>query len=278
MQRNLEIEARAGLKEAKRIVIKVGTSTVTYPGGAVDLENVERICRALANQMNQGVEVILVSSGAIAMGMNKMRENSRPGSLPEKQALAAIGQVALMNYYTRILAEYDHVAAQILLTKDDVDQDESRTNIINTFEALLEKKVLPIINENDSVSTREVLHNGTFGDNDTLSAIVAKICHADLLILLSDVDGLYDLDPHASKTDLVEAKMISFVPSITSEIEALGGDAGSMLGTGGMLTKIQAAKLANKAGIDMVITQGHRPEDISRILNGEQIGTLFAAK
>lgn len=274
VDRNPASSARQRLRHARRIVVKIGTSTLTYKDGAVDLENVERICRAIANQMNQGKQMILVSSGAIAMGMHKLREHRRPRTLPEKQAMAAIGQVDLMNYYTRILAEYGHVAAQILLTKDDIDNEDSRINLQNTFEALLQKRVLPIVNENDSVSTREVLHNGTFGDNDTLSAIVARLVHADALVLFSDIDGLYSADPHEQ-----DAELISYVPAVTAEIEALAGSTSAdSLGTGGMYTKVQAARVANNAGIDMVITQGHRPDELSAILNGEDIGSFFDSR
>ncbi len=274
-----ELQARARLREAKRIVVKVGTSTLTYADGAADLENLERICRALANQMNQGKEMILVSSGAIAIGMKRLRETKRPTGLPEKQAMAAIGQADMMNLYSRVLSEYGHIAAQILLTKDDVDDPDSRVNIENTFEALLAKSVLPIVNENDTVSTRELLHNGSFGDNDTLSAIVAEICKADALILFSDIDGLYDLDPHAELRDGEEpARLISYINEITPEIEALGGKSGSDLGTGGMKTKIQAARLAKSAGIDMVITQGHRPGELADILAGRPVGSFFSGR
>lgn len=275
----LELKARSRLRDARRIVVKVGTSTLTYADGAADLENLERICRALANQMNQGKEMILVSSGAIAIGMRRLREDQRPTTLPEKQAMAAIGQADLMNLYSRILSEYGHIAAQILLTKDDVDSEDSRFNIENTFRALLAKSVLPIVNENDTVSTREVLHNGSFGDNDTLSAIVAEMCEADALILFSDIDGLYDADPHViNETTGSPAKMISYIEAITPEIEALGGRSAGTRGTGGMQTKLQAAKVAMKAGIDMVITQGHRPGELADILEGEAIGSFFSGK
>lgn len=278
MENQVEREqaARLRLQEAKRIVVKIGTSTITYPDGSADLDNIERLCRAVANQMNQGKEMIIVSSGAVAIGMRKLREESRPTSLPEKQAMAAIGQADLMNLYGRILSEYGHIVGQILLTKDDVDDEDSRFNIENTFEALIAKRVIPIVNENDTVSTRELLHNGSFGDNDSLSAIVARIVSADALILFSDIDGLYDRDPNSA--DCGEAKLISYVDRITPEILALGGKAGSDRGTGGMYTKLLAAKLAGRAGIDMLITQGHRPDLLADILLGEQIGTFFSAE
>lgn len=293
-QSDRECQARQRLIHAKRIVVKVGTSTLVYPDGAADLENFERICRALANQMNQGKEMILVSSGAIAVGMKRLRMSDRPRTLPEKQAMAAIGQADLMNLYGRILSEYGHIAAQVLLTKDDVEEPKSRVNIQNTFNALLAKGVLPIVNENDTVSTRELPHNGTFGDNDNLSAIVAGICHADALVLFSDIDGLYDLNPQ-DEAARSRAKLISYVPEISTEIEHVAGASGTLgttgadyssgsaasnrsLGTGGMPAKIQAARIATEAGIDMVITQGHRPGDLAAILNGEKMGTFFEAK
>ncbi|MDD2214500.1 MAG: glutamate 5-kinase [Oscillospiraceae bacterium] len=263
---------RQQLRTVRRLVVKVGTSTVTHPNGAMDLLNIERLCRTLADLQSQGRQVILVSSGAIAVGMNRLRERKRPREIPEKQAYAAIGQAILINGYNRILAEYGQISAQVLLTRDDTDNPEALRNIHNTFMTLLDKGVIPIVNENDTVSTHEVFHNGTFGDNDKLSAIVARILEADLLVLMSDIDGLYNCDPHKYGA---EACLIDYVPKIDQEVAKLGGDAGS-LGTGGMKTKLAAARIAGAAGIPTVITQGHRPGDLDLILSGETIGTLFA--
>ncbi|NJP41027.1 glutamate 5-kinase [Oscillospiraceae bacterium HV4-5-C5C] len=263
---------RQRLKAVRRLVVKVGTSTVTHPNGAMDLLNIERLCRTLADLQSQGRQVILVSSGAIAVGMNRLRERKRPREIPEKQAYAAIGQAILINGYNRIMAEYGQISAQVLLTRDDTDNPEALRNIRNTFMTLLDKGVIPIVNENDTVSTHEVFHNGTFGDNDKLSAIVARILEADLLVLMSDIDGLYSCDPHKYGS---EACLINYVPEVNREVDKLGGEAGS-LGTGGMKTKLAAARIAGAAGIPTVITQGHRPGDLDLILGGETIGTLFA--
>lgn len=264
---------REALSHAKRIVVKVGTSTVTHEDGALNLESLEHICRMMTNQKHKGREVILVTSGAIAVGLHRLRLKERPTALREKQAIAAIGQVDLMNIYSRFLAEYDQVCAQILMTRGDVDDPATLANITNTFEALMEKGVIPIVNENDTVSTKEVFFNGTFGDNDILSAIVARIVKADALILLSDIDGLYDKDPHAYP----DAQFISEVDKIDEDIIAGAGGQGSWRGTGGMLSKIRAASAATQYGIQMVITHGGKPWLVNDILNGQEIGTWFKA-
>lgn len=264
---------RENLKNCKRIVIKVGTSTLTYDNGRANLVNIERLCRAISNQMNQGREVILVSSGAIGIGMGRLRIKERPDSIREKQAIAAVGQCELMNLYSRFFSEYNYVPGQVLLTKDDIEDEITRDNITNTFSCLIEKEIIPVVNENDTVSTREIFHNGTFGDNDTLSAIVAELVHADLLILLSDISGLYDSDPRQNEN----AKLIHTVTEITPEIKSYAGDAGSNRGTGGMRTKIEAAKITSFAGIHMVIANGKDPSVIDEIINGERIGTLFVS-
>ncbi len=265
---------REKVSKAKRIVIKVGTSTITHENGRFNLTNMENLCRSIANLMNQGKEVILVSSGAIGVGVGKLRLPEKPRLIRDKQAVAAVGQSELMNMYSRILNDYNHIVAQILLTKDDIDEAVSRDNVSNTFEALLEKQILPIVNENDTVSTREIYHNGTFGDNDMLSAMVAVLTGADLLIILSDIDGLYDSDPRSNH----KANLIDHVSEITDEIEQLAGGAGTVRGTGGMRSKILAARIANVAGIDAVIANGSKPHSIDYILEQKAVGTLFSSQ
>ncbi len=260
------------IQDARRIVIKVGTSTLTYDNGRINIANMDHLCRSIANQMNQGKQVILVSSGAIGAGVGRLRLGEKPKSIREKQAVAAVGQCELMNMYAKTLADYGYVVAQILLTKDDIDEEITRTNICNTFEALIEREILPIVNENDTVSTREIYHNGTFGDNDTLSAIVAALVGADTLILLSDIDGLYTRDPRNHE----DATRIQFVPSINAEIEQVAGGAGTPRGTGGMRSKITAAGIAARAGIHTIIADGSTHWIVDRILSGEAIGTIFA--
>lgn len=264
---------RERLSQAKRIVIKVGTSTITHDNGRFNLTNMENLCRSIANLMNQGKEIILVSSGAIGVGVGKLRLTEKPKQIRDKQAVAAVGQSELMNMYSRILNDYNHIVAQILLTKDDIDEPQSRANVSNTFEALLEKQILPIVNENDTVSTREIYHNGTFGDNDTLSAMVAVLTQADLLIILSDIEGLYESDPRSNP----QAKLIEHVDRITDEIENLAGGAGTNRGTGGMRSKIVAARISTVAGIDTIIANGSKAHTIDHILEKKAVGTLFAA-
>lgn len=261
------------MASAKRIVIKVGTSTITHENGRFNLNNLEHLCRSIANQMNQGKEIILVSSGAIGVGVGRLHLKQKPKVMREKQAVAAVGQCELMNMYSRLLSDYHYVVAQILLTKDDIDDPVTRENICNTFQALLEREILPIVNENDTVSTREIYHNGTFGDNDMLSAIVARLVGADLLIILSDIDGLYDKDPH----EHADAALISTVAKIDDTIEAAAGGEGSNRGTGGMRTKLNAARIANEAGIDAVIANGSVSRIVDDVLEGRERGTLFLA-
>ncbi|MBP7401163.1 MAG: glutamate 5-kinase [Clostridia bacterium] len=264
---------RDKIRSARRIVVKVGTSTITYDSGRMNLTNLDHLCRAIADLRNQGRQVILVSSGAIAMGMAKLRLARKPATVREKQAVAAVGQCELMNIYSKLFAEYSYVAAQILLTRDDIEDELTRRNAVNTFEALLEKEVIPVVNENDTVSTQEILHNGSFGDNDTLSAIVAELTGADLLILLSDIAGLYDRDPHKHP----DARLIPLVTEVTEEIGRMAGGSGSARGTGGMATKIEAARIATLAGIDMVIADGSSADVISSVVEGREVGTMFAA-
>ena len=253
-----------------RIVVKVGTSTLAHATGRVNIRHMERLVKVLSDLKNAGNEIILVSSGAIAMGVGKMNLPGRPEDIPGKQAAAAVGQCELMYTYDRLFSEYSHTVAQILLTADDVENDARRTNFQNTMERLLALRVLPIINENDTIGTAEI----RVGDNDTLAAIVADSTHADLLILLSDIDGLYTADPHSD----ADAELIPVVREITPELEALAGTEGSALGTGGMVTKIRAAKRVTEKGCDMVIMNGDHAELLYDLLSGQSVGTRFVGK
>lgn len=253
-----------------RIVIKIGTSTLTHENGSTNLRRIEALCRIVSDIMNSGEEIILVSSGAIGMGVGKLGLRSRPSDIAGKQACAAVGQCELMYEYDKLFGEYNHTVAQILLTAPDLSCDDRREKFESTVERLLEYKVLPIINENDTVATEEIV----FGDNDTLAAKVAVTVEADLLILLSDIDGLYTADPRKDKS----ATLISEVKEITEEISALAGKAGSNRGTGGMETKIHAAKIATESGCDMIIANGSSPELLYSIIEGKSVGTRFFAK
>lgn len=261
---------RKNLSHCQRIVIKVGSSTLTHDSGAINLSRLDKLAQIIADLLNQKKEVVLVSSGAIAVGVSKLKLSERPKSTQEKQAAAAVGQGELMHLYSKFFSEYGHMVAQILLTKDVVEEDKKRINVINTFESLLNKGILPIVNENDTVATDEI----EFGDNDSLSALVATLIHADLLILLSDIEGLYDADPK----HFPEAQLISQVDIIDDELLAKAGGAGSNKGTGGMTTKLKAAQIATSAHIDMVIALGAQPEIVTDILQGKDIGTLFIAQ
>jgi len=262
---------RCVILDAKRIVIKVGTSTITYDNGRMNLRNMDRLARAISNLMNQGRQVVLVSSGAIGVGVGCLDLDKKPTLMRDKQAVAAVGQCELMNVYSRCFAEYSHVVGQILLTKDDLDESHSRENISNTLEALLEKGILPVVNENDTVSTAEIMYNGTFGDNDSLSAHVACLVKADVLIILSDIDGLYDSDPKNNS----EAKRVPVVSCIDQKMLDSAGGTGSKLATGGMHTKISAMSLVVSAGIAGVIAEGSQSQILEEILDGEDIGTFF---
>ena len=261
---------RATLKDVKRIVIKVGSSTITYGNGKRNFSRIDRLAREIADLANQGKEIILVSSGAVAVGVDRLGLVAKPKTIPGKQAAAAVGQGVLMHTYEKIFAEYGQIVAQVLLTRMDSVDRHRYTNSRNTFLALLEHKVIPIVNENDVVAIDEL----KIGDNDNLSALVAGIIDADLLIILSDIDGLYTANPQNDPN----AKLVPEVTDITPEIEASAGDAGSKVGTGGMFTKIQAAKMATSSGINMVIASGEEKDAISRILDGEEIGTLFVSR
>lgn len=267
-------DRRLILGNTKRIVIKVGTSTLTYDTGKVNFTRIDKLTRCISDLVNQGKEVVLVTSGAIGIGMGKLNLSERPKTTGEKQAVASVGQSELMHIYSKFFAEYGHIVGQILLTKNVVEEDDTRKNVINTFENLLKKSIIPIVNENDSVSTYEIKNIKNFGDNDTLSAVVSEIVKADLLIILSDIDGLYDKDPHSGE----ECKLIPVIKEISSEIDKIAGGAGTKRGTGGMATKISAARIATAAGVNMVIANGSDPEVIMRVVSGENEGSLFLAK
>ncbi len=252
-----------------RIVVKVGTSTLAHPTGLLNIRRVENLCRVLSDLKNAGNEIILVSSGAIGMGIGKLSLKSRPSDIPTKQAAAAVGQCELLYTYDKLFSEYRHNVAQILLTSSDIEDAQRRENFHNTLSRLLELGALPIINENDTVATEEI----SIGDNDTLSAVVAASIEADLLILLSDIDGLYDKDPHRC----TDAHIIPTVAEITDDILALAGGSGSSLGTGGMSTKLHAAQIVTGAGTDMIIANGEHPELLYDILEGKPVGTRFLA-
>lgn len=253
----------------KRIVVKVGTSTLAYKTGKTNIRRMKQLVMVLADLMNAGHEVALVSSGAIGIGVGKMGLSSRPKDTEGRQAAAAVGQCELMFMYDREFNEFGHIVGQLLITKSDVDDDERRTNLINTFNKLFEYGAIPIINENDSVAVDEIV----YGDNDSLSAIVAALIKADTLVILTDTDGLFDKDPSVHK----DAKLIPVVEKITPEIEELAGGSVSGLGTGGMLTKIHAAKIAAQAGIDTIIMNGDDPNNIYAAIDGSNIGTIFKA-
>jgi len=250
-----------------RFVIKVGTSTLAHPTGLLNIRRVEELCRVLCDLKNSGHEVILVSSGAIGMGVGKLSLKERPTDIPTKQAAAAVGQCELMYTYDKLFSEYHHNVAQILLTGADFRQEDRYRNFQNTMRRLLELNVLPIINENDTIATDEI----KVGDNDTLSAMVAVSVNAELLILLSDIDGLYTADPHKN----ADAKIIPRVAELDDAIMALAGGEGSSLGTGGMKTKLQAAKLCTEAGCGMVIFNGSKPELLYDLFDGKSVGTFF---
>lgn len=271
----MEIQHRQNLKNKQRIVIKIGSSSLTHPKtGAMNLMKIEKLIRVISDLRGEGKDVVLVSSGAIAAGRQALGFHKRPDTLAEKQAFAAVGQARLMMVYQRMAAEYNQTAAQVLLTKDTMVNDSSRYNAQNTFDELLNLGAIPIVNENDTVSTSEIPYVDSFGDNDRLSAIVAALIGADLLILLSDIDGLYSDDPR-SKPD---ASFVSLVPEITQEFLGMGkSTSGSDVGTGGMSAKLAAARIATDSGADMVIANGDRVEVILEIMAGQEKGTLFLA-
>lgn len=255
------------IASSKRIIIKIGTSTLTYDTGRINIRRFELLCKVISDIKNSGREVILVSSGAVGVGVAKLGLTSRPQDTPSKQAAAAVGQCELMYQYDKLFLEKSHKVGQVLLTRDVFEQPERRTNAQNTFERLLEMGAIPIVNENDTVSTEEL----EFGDNDTLSAMVAAITHADALIILSDIDGLYDSDPRKNPN----AKLIPIITKIDAHIESIAGGSSSALGTGGMSTKIQAAKIAAENNIKMAIINGENPNLLYDLLDGKQVGSIF---
>ena len=253
-----------------RLVVKLGTSTIAYPTGGLNIRRMENICKVLSDLKNSGIEVILVTSGAIGMGVGKLGLSGKPDDMPTKQACAAVGQCELMYIYDRMFSEYNHTAAQILITGSILRHEDRMENFMNTMERLLELGALPIINENDTIETEEIV----IGDNDTLAAVVALAANADLCVLLSDVDGLYTGSPSINP----DAKLIPLIEEITPEIEALAGGKGSSLGTGGMITKLRAAAMCMENGCDMIIANSDKPELLYNIPEGKPFGTKFVAK
>lgn len=257
----------------KRTVIKVGTSTLTYENGKINYRRIESLCKVISDLQNSGEQIIFVSSGAIGVGMGKVGLDSRPSETRKKQALAAIGQCELMFMYDKLFGEYNHSVAQILLTRFAVETEQKRQNVINTIDELLSMSIIPVINENDTVAIDE-LEGNNFGDNDMLSAIVAGLVCADRLIILTDIDGLYDSNP---KTD-PNARKIDVVEEITADILNMAAGTGSNRGTGGMITKLQAADYATKKGTEVYVVNGSNPEDLYKVFDGNNIGTVFRAK
>lgn len=257
------------MKQGKRIVVKVGTSTLTHDTGKINLRRLENLVRVLSDLMNMGHEVVLVSSGAIGVGVGKLGLPEKPTDTRQKQALAAIGQASLMSIYEKYFKEYGYTTGQVLLTKFVLDDEGRYTSAKHAFETMIGYRVIPIVNENDVISTYEI----EFGDNDTLSAYVARLVDAELLVILSDIDGFYDGDPTKEGS-----KMIPVVEEITEEVRACAGGEGTRRGTGGMRTKINAAELVTAQGIDMVIANGEKPEKLYDIAEGKSVGTLFKGK
>lgn len=253
-----------------KIVIKIGTSTLAYPSGHLNIRRVEELCKVISDIKNAGNQVIVVSSGAIAMGVGKLGLQDRPKDIPTKQAAAAVGQCELMYIYDKLFGEYNQTVAQLLITGEDVENETRHNNFSNTLCRLMELGSIPIINENDTVATKEIV----IGDNDTLAAIVAQSVKADKLILLSDIDGLYTADPHKNP----DAKLISIAHEIDDKLLSLAGGSGSNLGTGGMVTKLEAAKICLSCGCDMIITNGNTPKNLYDIVDGKPIGTTFTGK
>lgn len=259
------------ITQAKRIVIKVGTSTLAHHTGLLNLRRVEQLVRVVSDLKNSGLEIILVSSGAIGVGMGKIGLTSRPTDVRSKQACAAIGQCELMYTYDKYFSEQNHVVSQVLLTEDVVRDQHRKENVINTFNRLLEYGAIPIVNENDTVSIDEIDRGGTFGENDTLSAIVAGLIDADALIILTDVDGLFDMDPSCNEN----ARLIPRVNKIDDSIRALAGGSAGKLGTGGMVTKLGAAEMTLERGSLMALINGGNPNNLYDLFDGKEIGTLF---
>jgi len=263
------MDYRKCLKDKRRIVIKIGTSSLTFPNGKLNLRRIEHITNVVAELQSQGKQVVLVSSGSIAVGVGKLGLRKRPSTIPGKQAMAAIGQAILAKIYRKFFSVHSINIGQILLTYDVITSEEKHRNAENTFAKLLEMGAVPIVNENDTVATDEIV----IGDNDTLSAMVASICKADLLIILSDIDGFFDKDPRKNP----DAKRISVITEVTDEVSKAAGSAGTAFGTGGMATKISAVNICQKDGIDTIIANGDKPEILFDILEGKDLGTLFVA-
>jgi glutamate 5-kinase len=257
-----------------RIVVKVGTSTLAHSGGRLNIRRVEQLCKVLSDLKNAGHEIVLVSSGAIGMGVGKLGLAGRPADMPGKQAAAAVGQCELMYTYDKLFSEYSHTVAQILLTAEDIQDSRRSVHVHDTLERLLLWGALPVINENDAVATDEIGIQTTIGENDTLSAVVAKLVGAELLILLSDIDGLYTADPRVD----ADATLIPEVTEITPQLQQLAGGAGSGLGSGGMATKLRAAGIVMDAGIDMVIANGEDPALLYDLFEGKSVGTRFVGR
>jgi len=253
-----------------RIVVKIGTSTLAHPTGHLNIRRVEALCRVMSDIKNAGHEVILVSSGAIGMGVGKLGLRERPRDIPTKQAAAAVGQCELMYTYDKLFSEYHHTVAQLLITGDDTKTPQRHQNFTNTLNRLLQLGALPIINENDTVATDEIV----IGDNDTLAAFVSESVGADKLVLLSDIDGLYTADPHTHP----DAKLIQFANKVDDEIIALAGGSNGTQGTGGMITKLQAARICLACGCDMIIANGNNPANLYDIIDGKPVGTTFTEK
>ena len=255
------------LKGVKKIVVKVGTSTLTYETGKTNIRRMMKLCSVLADLHNAGLDVVLVTSGAIGVGVGKLGLSKKPEDIPGRQAAACVGQCELMFMYDKFFSEYGQKTGQLLVTKDDFENETRRKNLSNAFEKLFEYGAIPVVNENDSVATEEIV----FGDNDSLSAIVAKLIKADALIILSDIDGLFDSNPAENP----EARLIPVVEKIDDRILSICGSAGTSRGTGGMVTKVHAAQIACKVGIPTVVMNGSAPQDIYKLIDGRQTGTLF---
>ncbi|MGN7239252.1 glutamate 5-kinase [Priestia megaterium] len=265
------VNHRQELQNSKRIVVKVGTSTLTYDNGDINLARIEKLARVLSDLMNAGKEVVLVTSGAVQVGVKKLKLKEKPTSIREKQAAASVGQCELMHIYSKFFGEYSHIVGQVLLTKDVIEDEHVRNNVVNTFEKLIEDKVIPIVNENDTVAIDEIENIVRFGDNDNLSAIVSVLIHAELLVILSDIDGFFDSDP----TKNPNSKLMKVIDGITPELENFAGDSGTDVGTGGMVTKLTAAKTATSAGVSLILANGKEPSILRDIIEGQEIGTLF---
>ena len=254
-------------REIKRVVVKVGTSTLTHQSGHLNMRRIDQLCMVLSDIKNSGIDVVLVTSGAITAGVNKLGLKKRPDDIKGKQAAASVGQSELMFLYDKFFSQYGYTVAQLLLTKSVTEEQKLRENVTNNLETLLSLGAIPVVNENDAVAVEEIV----YGDNDMLSAVTASLINADLLIILSDIDGLYEENPNENP----DARLIPVVDEITPEIEAVAGGSVSGVGTGGMVTKINAAKFAVPHGTDVVIANGDRPEHLYEIIEGKPVGTLF---